>query len=105
MKDDFQGLGRVYFPGVDMAGLSLEDKKRIEEEIQLEFDDAYIGIKQLPKSSRLGVYVSYVYYTKLLRKIKRKTAKDLLESRIRVPNNTKVLLFAKSYVRNTMNLL
>lgn len=105
MKDDFKELGRIYFPGVDMEGLSLEDKKRIEEEIQLEFDDAFVGIKQLPKSSRLGVYVSYVYYTKLLRKIKRKTAKDLLDERVRVPNNTKVLLFAKSYVRNSMNLL
>lgn len=105
MKDDFQGLGRVYFPGIDMEGLSLEDKKQIEKEIQLEFDEAYIGIKQLPKSSRLGVYVSYVYYTKLLRKIKRKTAQDLLESRIRVPNNAKIFLFAKSYVRNSMNLL
>lgn len=105
MKDDFQGLGRVYFPGVDMEGLSLEDKKRIEEEIQIEFDEAFQGIKQLPKSSRFGVYVSYVYYTKLLRKIKRKTAKELLESRIRVPNKTKVFLFAKSYVRNSMNLL
>jgi 15-cis-phytoene synthase len=105
MKDDFQGLGRIYFPGIDLEGLSLEDKRRIEHEIQLEFDEAYIGIKQLPKSSRLGVYVSYVYYTKLLRKIKRKTAQDLLESRIRVRNNTKILLFAKSYVRHSMNLL
>jgi phytoene/squalene synthetase len=105
MKDDFQGLGRVYFPGVNLEGLSLEDKERIEREIQTEFDEAYIGIKELPKSSRFGVYVSYVYYTKLLRKIKRKTSKELLESRISVPNNTKVLLFAKSYVRNSMNLL
>jgi phytoene/squalene synthetase len=105
MKDDFQGLGRIYFPGVDIKGLSLNDKKRIEKEIQIEFDEAFIGIKQLPKSSRFGVYVSYVYYTKLLRKIKRKTAKELLECRISVPNKTKVFLFAKSYVRNSMNLL
>ena len=105
MKDDFEGLGRIYFPGINMEGLSFEDKTRIEEEIQLEFDEAYIGIKQLPKSSRLGVYVSYVYYTKLLRKIKRKTAQDLLKNRIRVPNNAKIFLFAKSYVRNSMNLL
>ena len=105
MKDDFQGLGRIYFPGVNIDGLSLEDKTRIEKEIQAEFDEAYVGIKQLPKSSRLGVYVSYVYYTKLLRKIKLKTAKELLEGRISVPNKTKVLLFAKSYVRNSMNLL
>ena len=105
MKDDFQGLGRIYFPGVDIKGLSLNDKRRIEKEIQIEFDEAFIGIKQLPKSSRFGVYVSYVYYTKLLRKIKRKTAKELLECRISVPNKTKVFLFAKSYVRNSMNLL
>lgn len=105
MKDDFNELGRVYFPGVDFEGLSLTEKQRIEEEIELEFKEAFIGIKQLPKSSRFGVYVSYVYYTKLLRKIKRKTTQDLLSSRIRVPNNAKMLLFAKSYVRNSMNLL
>lgn len=105
MKDDFQGLGRIYFPGIDLEGLSVEDKTRIEHEIQQEFDNAYIGIKQLPKSSRFGVYVSYVYYTKLLRKIKQRSADELLESRIRVPNNTKIFLFAKSYVRNSMNLL
>lgn len=105
MKDDFQGLGRIYFPGIDMEGLSTEDKMRIEEEIQVEFDEAFVGIKQLPKSSRLGVYVSYVYYTKLLKKIKGKTAAELLESRISVPNNKKMLLFAKSYLRNSMNKL
>lgn len=106
LKDDFNELGRLYFPNVDDAqGLTLEDKRRIEEEIEKEFQEAFIGIKQLPKSSRFGVYVSYVYYTKLLRKIKRKTAQDLLDSRIRVPNNAKMLLFAQSYLRNTMNLL
>lgn len=105
LKDDFNELGRIYFPELEGKAITLEDKKRIEDEIEEEFKEAYIGIKQLPKSSRFGVYVSYTYYTKLLRKIKRKTAQDLLESRIRVPNNTKLLLFARSYVQNTMNLL
>ena len=105
LKDDFNELGRIYFPELEGKAISLEDKKRIEDEIEEDFKEAFIGIKQLPKSSRFGVYVSYTYYTKLLRKIKRKTAQDLLESRIRVPNNTKLLLFARSYVQNTMNLL
>ena len=59
----------------------------------------------LPKSSRFGVYVSYKYYTKLLKKIKKKTAQDLMKERIRVSNNTKLLVFAKSYLRNSVNML
>lgn len=105
LKDDFNELGRIYFPHLDAGELSLENKLSIEVEIQKEFDEALIGIKMLPKSSRFGVYVSYKYYTKLLKKIKKKTAQDLMKERIRVSNNTKVLVFAKSYLRNSMNML
>lgn len=103
---DYNELGRLYFPGIDPTGeLSLEDKVRIEDEIQREFDEALIGIKMLPKSSRFGVYVSYKYYTKLLRKIKQKTAQQLLQERVRIPNNAKLIVFAKSVVRNQINIL
>ena len=103
---DYHELGRLYFPGIDPTGeLSLEDKARIEEEIQKEFDEALIGIKMLPKSSRFGVYVSYKYYLKLLRKIKQTTSQQLLQERIRIPNNAKLVVFAKSMVRNQINLL
>lgn len=103
---DYHELGRLYFPGIDPNGeLSVDDKMRIEDEIQKEFDEALIGIKMLPKSSRFGVYVSYKYYTKLLRKIKQKTSQQLLQERIRIPNNAKLFVFAKSMVRNQINLL
>jgi phytoene/squalene synthetase len=103
---DYHELGRLYFPGIDPTGeLSVEDKIKIEDEIQKEFDEALIGIKMLPKSSRFGVYVSYKYYTKLLRKIKQKTAQQLLQERVRIPNNAKLLVFAKSVVRNQINIL
>lgn len=105
LNADLNELGRIYFPGVDTGNLSLENKLLIENEIQKEFDEALIGIKMLPKSSRFGVYVSYKYYRKLLRKIKRKTAQDLMERRIRVPDNEKLMVFAKSYVRNSLNIL
>ena len=105
MRSDFYELGRIYFPGLDVSTMTTEDKLRIESEIHDEFREAFIGIQQLPKSSRFGVYVSYVYYSKLLRKIKRKTTQELISSRIRIPNNIKWYLFAKSYVRNSMNLL
>ena len=105
LKNDYNDLGRLYFPNVDTGNITAEDKLKIEEEIEAEFAEAYVGIQKLPKSSRFGVYVSYVYYTSLLRRIKRRTAKELLSERIRVPNNTKALLFAKSYIRNRINLL
>lgn len=105
LRSDYNELGRTYFPGVDTRNMRLEDKQLIEQEIEADFKEAYAGIVQLPKSSRFGVYLSYVYYTKLLRRIQRKSAADLLSQRIRVSNNAKALLFAKSYILNRINLL
>lgn len=103
LKDDLKDLGRLYFPHISENGISHEDKLQIELEIEDEFKEAYIGIKMLPKSSRLGVYVSYVYYTKLLAKIKRKTINDLMNERIRISDEKKMMLFFQSYVRNSLN--
>lgn len=105
LKADVQGLGRTYFPNIDVDGITPESKKLIEHEIEQEFKEAFKGILMLPKSSRFGVYVSYRYYTKLLLKIKRKSSAELMSSRIRVSNKRKVLLFANSYFRNSVNLL
>jgi 15-cis-phytoene synthase len=106
LKDDVNDLGRVYFPHISAINdLSIEEKMQIEKEIEEEFNEAYKGIIQLPKSSRFGVYLSYIYYTRLLREIKRRTISELLQQRISVPNNTKMYLFFKSYVRNSINLI
>ncbi len=105
ISHDLNDLGRNYFPDNHDAMLTYENKKEIEREIEIEFREAYKGIVQLPKSSRFGVYVSYIYYLKLLRRIKRKSIKELMTSRIRVSNNHKIFLFFKSYLRNSLNLL
>jgi len=106
LKEDVNGLGRIYFPNINsIESISLQEKLEIEKEIEHEFAEAYKGILQLPKSSRFGVYLSYVYYTKLLRTIRRKTVHELLQQRISVPNKTKVFIFFKSYVRNSINLI
>lgn len=105
LKADVEGLGRVYFPSMYEQEITTDIKRAIEEEIESDFEEAYRGIVQLPKSSRLGVYVSYVYYLQLLRKIKRKTTSELMSDRIRVSNKMKMALFFKSYVLNSINLL
>lgn len=99
LKDDYQVLGRTYFPNLDMAVFDNCVKCQIEKQIQEEFNEALIGIKKLPASSMFGVYLAYKYYLSLFKKIKRKSSKDILLSRIRVPNSEKAYVAFKSYVR------
>lgn len=105
MKADYEGLGRLYFPDIDMAKFDKIVKSEIEKDILKDFQMGYQGIKQLPKNSRFGVYVAYVYYTQLLKKIKRTPSEKILVQRIRIPNKKKLALFAKSYVRHQLNLI
>src|SRR5690606_2363443 len=69
LKDDYHLLGRTYFPNVDMTEFNTEAKKQIEEEIEHDFAIALTGIKKLPPSSKGGVYLAYVYYLSLFKKI------------------------------------
>jgi len=105
MKSDFNERGRVYFPGVDFTKFTQEDKIAIETDIKKDFDDAYLGIVQLPKGVRFGVYLAYVYYTNLFQKIKSAPVKQVKEERIRVNDSKKVMLLCSSAVRNSLNLL
>ena len=99
LKDDYQILGRTYFPNVDMAVFDNHIKCQIEQEIEEEFKEALIGIKKLPNSSMFGVYLAYKYYISLFRKIKRKTSSEILNNRVRVSNPQKIFVAFKSYVR------
>lgn len=105
LKDDVSDLGRVYFPSLGEAGLDLEKKLEIEKEIELEFLEAYKGVIELPKSARFGVYVAYRYYFGLLKKIQAKTVKDLMNQRVRINDFSKYVIFVKSYLRHSFNVL
>jgi len=105
LKADWAGLGRTYFPGLDLDVFDQKAKRTIETEIQADFAHAYEGILRLPKSSRLGVYMAYIYYTRLFRKIQRLPHSRILEDRIRIPNRQKAWLLMGSYLRHQFNLL
>lgn len=98
-SDDQEQLGRTYFPDVDFRNLSLVDKARIEEEIQTDFDVALQGIKMLPASSRKGVYLAYIYYQQLLKKIRKAPPQTILNTRIRVKNRKKLTLIVKTLLK------
>ncbi len=105
LNDDYQLLGRSYFPNIDMRVFNNEVKKQIEQEIEEEFKEAYIGIRNLPNHSKFGVYLAYKYYLKLLRKIKNTPAERILNERIRIHNGHKFSLMMGSYVQYKMALL
>ncbi|MDX1939728.1 MAG: phytoene/squalene synthase family protein [Saprospiraceae bacterium] len=105
MRSDFDDRGRVYFPGVDFTNFTIEDKLQIEADIKKDFDNALLGIAQLPKGARFGVYLAYVYYTKLFQKIKNAPAHRVTKERIRVPDSKKVMLIFSSALRNSLNML
>lgn len=103
MKDDYQILGRTYFPNVDMNDFGSQVKKEIEKEIEQDFRIALEGIKMLPTSSKGGVYLAYVYYLSLFNKIKKCPAHKILSERIRINNGQKIGLMINSLVQNKMN--
>lgn len=102
---DYKNLGRTYFPGVDLNDFSDKIKKEIEADIEKDFQMGYEGIKQLPKDARFGVFVAYVYYYQLFRKIKHQHTHDILSRRVRISNRRKFALLFGTYVRHSFNLL
>lgn len=105
IKSDFKERGRVYFPGVDFKAFNQRDKEYIEADIQEDFKAALVGIKELPKGARAGVYLAYLYYLRLFRKIKKMPPAKILNERVRVPDFQKALLLSKTLFLNKLNHL
>ncbi|MCL5246974.1 phytoene/squalene synthase family protein [Cellulophaga sp. 20_2_10] len=104
-KDDINDLGRSYFPELETNTLTKSAKESILEDIENDFAEAYKGIIQLPLESRLGVFVAYKYYSKLLKKLKRADTTSIMNSRIRISNPLKFLILTKAYIRFKFNII
>lgn len=105
IRSDFDERGRVYFPGVDFNNFTAQDKLDIEDDIRRDFENAREGIRQLPKGARLGVYVAYIYYLNLFKKIKSTPSTRVAQERIRVHDGKKLYLLFSSAVRNSLGLI
>lgn len=100
LKSDFEDRGRTYFPGVDFNNFTENNKEQIQREIKIDFDNALEGIKQLPLSAKLGVYVAYVYYLNLFKKISATPVGVILQKRIRVSDTQKMALYFKAVIKH-----
>lgn len=105
LKDDYEVLNRSYFPGIDLEKLDVSAKNEIINEIEDDFHEAYKGIKMLPLEAKFGVYTAFIYYKRLLKKLKKTPSEKIMNTRIRVSNPIKISLLAKSFVVYKLNLL
>jgi len=105
VKADYTERGRTYFPGIDFNNFTEQDKLTIEAEIKHDFDEAFEGIKRLPVGTRLGVYIAYIYYLQLFKKISYTPANVILQKRIRVSDARKMSLYIKAVLQQKLNVI
>ena len=105
LKDDFQELERNYFPNVDFNNFNESSKLIIVNEIETDFETSLNGILKLPKEARFGVYTAYKYYNKLLDILKRTPSINIQNTRIRVPNYQKMIVFVRCYFKYKLKLI
>lgn len=102
---DVNQLERVYFPELNGGRFDTETKKAIEKDIEADFKQGYEGIKLLPKSTRFGVWLAYVYFNALFRKIRKLEPETIMRERVRIPNRRKYRLLFTTYIRHSFNIL
>lgn len=105
LKADYEDLNRTYFPNTDLSKLDEASKLKIIEEIEADFKAGYEGLIHLPIEAKFGVYTAYIYYKKLLSKLKSTPSAEIKNTRIRVSNYQKYGLFAKCYFTYKLNII
>ncbi|MBF6608974.1 MAG: phytoene/squalene synthase family protein [Flavobacterium sp.] len=105
IKADFQGLGRMYFPETDFNAFCNNKKNDIETDIEADFAEGMKGIKKLPKDARFGVFLAYIYFKGLLKKIKATPAERIMETRIRIATPQKISLLVGCCLRNNLRMI
>ena len=105
LKADYEDLSRSYFPNTDLTMLDEAAKNKIIKEMEADFAIGFQDINQLPVEPKFGVYTAYIYYKKLLNKLKNIPSTQIKNTRIRVNNYQKMSLLAQCYVNYRLNLL
>ncbi len=105
LRADYLGMGRTYFPELEIQEFDENNKQLIEADIEEDFRMGYEGIKKLPKKARFGVYLAYVYYYSLFDKIKKTPPTRVMSRRIRIRNRYKFSLLFYSYFRHRLNIM
>jgi len=92
---DVDGLGRSYFPGVNIATFDEADKKRLCDDIDADLDKAFATLPLLPLDARRAVALAHGLFAQLNARIRATPAETLKSTRIRVSDVTKFVIAAR----------
>ncbi len=99
ISSDYNTLGRTYFPDIDINNFNDTERQSIEEDIEKDFRHGFEGINKLPLTVRRGVFVAYIYYYSLFKKIRKTSTSVLLRRRVRISNFRKYWLLLVAFIK------
>ena len=92
LSADVDALGRSYFPGINIATFTEEDKVRLVEDIDSDLAISGAIVPFLPSTSRKAVALAQNLFAELTRRIARTPASELKHTRVSVPTLVKARL-------------
>ncbi|MGO1972155.1 MAG: phytoene/squalene synthase family protein [Propionibacteriaceae bacterium] len=96
---DQDGLGRIYFPGVDVEHLDGSRVVGLLDEIESDLAAASVAIDQLPRSSRRAVRVAHDFFATLTDRVRATPVEQLRHTRVSVPSATKARIVLAAQLR------
>ena len=96
LAQDFEALGRSYFPGVTVAAFSEADKNRILDGIDADLLVSGAAVAELPRNCRAAVALAQELFAELARRLRSTPAEQLRTTRVRVPNPVKARIAARA---------
>lgn len=90
LAEDFEILGRSYFPDIDPGTFGEADKHRILNDIDADLSASAAVLGELPVSSRRAVVLAHSLFAELAQRLRRTPAHQLVNKRVRVPGPVKL---------------
>lgn len=103
LATDYAALGRSYFPDVDPAAFTEDQKHALVADIRADLAAAKPGIARLDPRARIGVDMAHRLFSELTDELDERPASALLSSRVRVNNTRKVAIAAKTLSTHLLN--
>jgi phytoene/squalene synthetase len=92
LSADVDALGRSYFPGINIATFTENDKARLVADIDADLAISASIVPELPDSSRRAVALAQNLFAELNRRIALTPASELKQTRVSVPTFVKARL-------------
>lgn len=98
LAQDFEQLGRSYFPNLNVKNFDEAKKNELVQDIKKDLRLSAKTIPLLPKTSSRAVVAAQLLFTALNNKIERTPASQIIKARIRVNDFAKALILFKAWI-------